>query len=206
MGDLRIFNLRELKEKFNLKYFVETGTLFGEGVDHALNHGFDDVYSIEIDKELYDRAITKYAFNAGVNIIHGSSHEKIKDLLSLDGNCLFWLDAHFPSADCNKKSYTDEKDMEIRAPLQTEIELLSQRKNKYKDVIIADDFWLYNTEHKYESGDIESHMRSIGQNITREELVGDVNDRFFYDNFSDTHDLQIIANHQGYMIISPKGI
>ena len=171
MGDLRIFNLRELKEKFNLKYFVETGTLFGEGVDHALNHGFDDVYSIEIDKELYDRAITKYAFNAGVNIIHGSSHEKIKDLLSLDGNCLFWLDAHFPSADCNKKSYTDEKDMEIRAPLQTEIELLSQRKNKYKDVIIADDFWLYNTEHKYESGDIESHMRSIGQNITRKELV-----------------------------------
>ena len=206
MGDLRIFNLRELKEKFNLKYFVETGTLFGEGVDHALNHGFDDVYSIEIDKELYDRAITKYAFNAGVNIIHGSSHEKIKELFSLDGNCLFWLDAHFPSADCNKKSYTDEKDMEIRAPLQTEIELLSQRKNKYKDVIIADDFWLYNTEHKYESGDIESHMRSIGQNITREELVGDVNDRFFYDNFSDTHDLQIIANHQGYMIISPKGI
>ena len=206
MGDLRIFNLRELKEKFNLKYFVETGTLFGEGVDHALNHGFDDVYSIEIDKELYDRAITKYAFNAGVNIIHGSSHEKIKDLLSLDGNCLFWLDAHFPSADCNKKSYIDEKDMEIRAPLQIEIELLSQRKNKYKDVIIADDFWLYNTEHKYESGDIESHMRSIGQNITREELVGDVNDRFFYDNFSDTHDLQIIANHQGYMIISPKGI
>ena len=96
--------------------------------------------------------------------------------------------------------------MEIRAPLQIEIELLSQRKNKYKDVIIADDFWLYNTEHKYESGDIESHMRSIGQNITREELVGDVNDRFFYDNFSDTHDLQIIANHQGYMIISPKGI
>ena len=206
MGDLRIFNLRELKEKFNLKYFVETGTLFGEGVDHALSHGFDDVYSIEIDKELYDRAITKYAFNAGVNIFHGSSHEKIKDLLSLDGNCLFWLDAHFPSADCNKKSYTDEKDMEIRAPLQIEIELLSQRKNKYKDVIIADDFWLYNTEHKYESGDIESHMRSIGQNITREELVGDVNDRFFYDNFSDTHDLQIIANHQGYMIISPKGI
>ena len=206
MGDLRIFNLRELKEKFNLKYFVETGTLFGEGVDHALNHGFDDVYSIEIDKELYDRAITKYAFNAGVNIIHGSSHEKIKDLLSLDDNCLFWLDAHFPSADCNKKSYTDEKDMEIRAPLQTEIELLSQRKNKYKDVIIADDFWLYNTEHKYESGDVESHMRSIGQNITRKELVGDVNDRFFYDNFSDTHDLQIVANHQGYMIISPKGI
>ena len=206
MGDLRIFNLRELKEKFNLKYFVETGTLFGEGVDHALNHGFDDVYSIEIDKELYDRAITKYAFNAGVNIIHGSSHEKIKDLLSLDGNCLFWLDAHFPSADCNKKSYTDEKDMEIRAPLQTEIELLSQRKNKYKDVIIADDFWLYNTEHKYESGDVESHMRRIGQNITRKELVGDVNDRFFYDNFSDTHDLQIVANHQGYMIISPKGI
>ena len=206
MGDLRIFNLRELKEKFNLKYFVETGTLFGEGVDHAFNHGFDDVYSIEIDTELYDRAITKYAFNAGVNIIHGSSHEKIKDLLSLDGNCLFWLDAHFPSADCNKKSYTDEIDMEIRAPLQTEIELLSQRKNKYKDVIIADDFWLYNTEHKYESGDIESHMRSIGQNITRKELVGDVNDRFFYDNFSDTHDLQIVANHQGYMIISPKGI
>ena len=96
--------------------------------------------------------------------------------------------------------------MEIRAPLQTEIELLSQRKNKYKDVIIADDFWLYNTEHKYESGDVESHMRSIGQNITRKELVGDVNDRFFYDNFSDTHDLQIVANHQGYMIISPKGI
>lgn len=206
MGDLRIFNLKELKDKFRLKYFIETGTLFGEGVDHALNQGFEDIYSIEIDDDLYERAITKYAYNGGVNIIHGSSHEKIKDLLGLDGNCLFWLDAHFPGADCHKKLYTDEKDMEIRAPLQTEIELIAQRKNKYKDVIIADDFWLYNTEHQYESGDIETHMKSIGQNITRQELVGNVNDRFFYEAFEDTHNLKVLYNHQGYIIITPKEV
>ena len=66
MGDLRIFNLNELKVKFNLKYFIETGTLFGEGTDHAIAQGFDDVYSIEIDDDLYHRAVTKYAYHGGV--------------------------------------------------------------------------------------------------------------------------------------------
>ena len=103
-----------------------------------------------------------------------------------------------------KRSYIDEKDMDVRAPLQIEIELISKRKNDKKDVIIADDLWLYNTTYNYEFGNVDDHMKKIGQNFTRQDLIGNTNDNFFYDCFSDTHDLEVVLKHQGFMVITPK--
>ena len=204
MGDLNIFNLSDFKNKFNLKCFVETGTLYGKGIDYALLHGFEKIYSIEIDHELYLQACKKYEGNSKVNLINGSSHESLKKIIDIKENCLFWLDAHFPGADCKKRSYIDEKDMDVRAPLQIEIELISKRKNDKKDVIIADDLWLYNTTYNYEFGNVDDHMKKIGQNFTRQDLIGNTNDNFFYDCFSDTHDLEVVLKHQGFMVITPK--
>lgn len=204
MGDLNIFDLTDFIDKHNLSIFVETGTLHGDGIDHAKKYNFDKIYSIEIDDELYYRAVTKYENDDRVSILHGSSHEMIEQLISLDGNIFFWLDAHFPGADCGKRTYLDEQDIEKRMPLVTEVNLIKTRCKKFTDVILADDYWLYSDEYKDRIGDIESHMKSIGQNITKYELVGNTNSKFFYEAFSETHNLQVIPVHQGFMLITPK--
>ena len=52
MGAISRFNISQLKEKFNFSYFVETGTMNGDGVDYALQSGFDKIISIEIEDTL----------------------------------------------------------------------------------------------------------------------------------------------------------
>lgn len=204
MGELNIFDLSGYIEKYSLSVFIETGTLHGDGIDHAKKYNFNKIYSIEIDDELYEKAVNKYSEDNRVEILHGSSHERIQDLVSIDANIFFWLDAHFPSADCGKKKYLDENDIEKRSPLVTEINTIKTRCGKYSDVIIADDLWLYNENYKHLIGDINSHMKSLGQNITRQQLVGDADDSFFYDAFQNTHNIDIITVNQGYVLITPK--
>jgi hypothetical protein len=204
MGELNIFDLSGYIDKYGLSVFVETGTLHGAGIDHAKKYRFEKIYSIEIDDDLYERAANKYADDDRVEILHGSSHEKIKELVSIDANIFFWLDAHFPSADCGKKKYLDEQNLEKRSPLVTEINEIKIRCGAYNDVILADDLWLYNEHYKHLIGDINSHMKSLGQNVTRKELVGDTDDSFFYDAFQNTHNIDIIKVSQGYVLITPK--
>ena len=75
MGSIRTFDLKEIKDNCNTSVFVETGTLHGDGIDYALEYGFDSLYSIEIDQTLYTKALAKYIDNTNVNILKGSSSD-----------------------------------------------------------------------------------------------------------------------------------
>jgi hypothetical protein len=52
MGTIRKFNLKEIREKTGINVFVETGTLYGDGTDYAIDAGFLKIISIEIDKNV----------------------------------------------------------------------------------------------------------------------------------------------------------
>ena len=122
MGNINRFNLEDLITRHDLDIFVETGTLYGDGVDYALQFNFKKIISIEIDFMLFKNAKEKYKNNTRVDIIHGNSADILKNLvLTLNGNCLFWLDAHFPGADSHKLPYDYEKDIYIILPLEYEI-------------------------------------------------------------------------------------
>ena len=69
MGTIRVFDISEIQANCNTRVFVETGTLHGDGVDYALQHNFDKIYSIEIDDELYDHCCEKYSLNENVSIL-----------------------------------------------------------------------------------------------------------------------------------------
>lgn len=195
MGDLRIFNLQDYKLKYNINTFVETGTLFGAGVDYAKEF-FTEIHSIEIDKELADKAIAKYKDDRGIFIHNGHSAEVLSSM-ELKGNTLFWLDAHFPGADAHKVSYDAEQNPEKRAPLEKELEIISKRVTYYKDVLIIDDMWLYE-DGNFEWGTLKNHLGK-----TRQELVGK-DSTFVYDLFGITHNIQKDYRHQGYFIITPR--
>ena len=52
MGELNIFDLNTLIDKFNCKIYLETGTGIGVCLSHALKYNLQKYYSIDLDDKL----------------------------------------------------------------------------------------------------------------------------------------------------------
>lgn len=75
--------------------WVETGTFMG---DTAALLALDakEVYTIEPDKALFEKAEARFHDNPCVHVIHGLSENTLPSLLpTLNGTVNFWLDGHF---------------------------------------------------------------------------------------------------------------
>ena len=206
MGAISIFDLKEAQKHNKTPYFVETGTLYGEGVEYAIKQGFEEIHSIEIEPTLYKTAKEKFKSFPQVFIHQGNSHEVLKTLLpKLKGNITFWLDAHFPGADAHLVPYEHCLNLEptVNLPLEKEIELIGERTKLYKDFLIVDDLWIYE-DIKINGIGFNQHNINHGHNITREELVNGKNLDFLYNRFRDTHDFKKVYVHQGYVLVRPK--
>lgn len=84
-----------LRYKKNLSVFIETGTADGDGIQSAINAGFEEIYSIELSEDLYNRAKERFADNPNVHLIRGSSEIELPKLLTTTKQpFLLWLDAH----------------------------------------------------------------------------------------------------------------
>lgn len=201
MGTIRKFDLKDLALTKGIKTFIETGTLYGDGVDYALDNGFEKIISIEIDHDLAEQAKLKYSNNKNVTIYEGSSTDILKQILpSIDEPAVFWLDAHFPGVDAHKASIDQEIERKIKIPLEYELELIKQR-NK-PDVIICDDLWIY---HEWETGTgtFDTHCKNHGHNISRKDLKVDGLLEKFEQMFEDTHKTSLFYVDQGYFAFIP---
>ena len=210
MGNLRIFNLNELIEINNASVFIETGTLYGDGIVEALKYDFKEIISIEIIPEVAEKARQKFKNEPRVKIITGHSTSVLERILpDIDNNILFWLDAHFPGADAELKSYDEIKklDFNLNLPLEDEINLISRRLNNYKDVLICDDLWVY--ESLKNGGDnkrpsFDEHCKAHGHNITLNDINPNNKDlTILYETFGKTHDFKKIYQDQGYVVVYP---
>jgi len=126
----------QLKEKYGLTCFVETGTHIGRSALWASNY-FDVVYTIELDKEYYDKAKALFASRCWKdNIIQylGDSVEVLPEIIGKTGNSFFFLDAHWS----NDLPYHRPK---LINPILNEIELILS--SVFVHVIIIDDFRLF---------------------------------------------------------------
>lgn len=75
--------------------WVETGTFMGDTTALLANDA-KDVYTIEPDRALFEKAAIRFQSNPRVHVIHGLSEETFPSLLpSLRGAINFWLDGHF---------------------------------------------------------------------------------------------------------------
>lgn len=77
--------------------FIETGSLFGDGIDLALVSGFSKVVSIEIDEKLYLNCVEKFKQDQRVELIFGDSSVELKKYLDKNPSISFtyWLDGHY---------------------------------------------------------------------------------------------------------------
>jgi hypothetical protein len=84
----------DLKEYHNAIFF-ETGTFKGDGIEKAIDAGFERIISIEIFKPFYEKARKKFRKNKQVKIYLGNAEKLIPNLLRhVDCNVTFFLDSH----------------------------------------------------------------------------------------------------------------
>lgn len=87
--------LRNYSERYGLSIMVETGTYNG-GMINAMKSVFDYIYSIELSKELYEKARKRFEGQKHIEILHGDSGKEINSIMcKIECPTLFWLDAHY---------------------------------------------------------------------------------------------------------------
>ena len=120
--------LLELAKKYDLHYFVETGTYAGEMIKYVnARHIWYHIYSIELSERLAARATKLFPAGGNISILQGSSDDKLKDL-KFYYPVLYWLDAHA----CGGVTARGKKITPILEELETVV-------NDVDHVIVIDD-------------------------------------------------------------------
>ncbi len=87
--------LQAYAKQFKLRVLVESGTYLGDMVA-AMKRHFDRIYSIELDKELYESACARFKGAGRIQIIRGDSGVEMEHIVkSVARPALFWLDGHY---------------------------------------------------------------------------------------------------------------
>jgi len=182
----------DIKTKFGIKVFVETGTADGLQFNDYIRFGYDDYYSCEINTEQYEIAVRNVNHLPNVHIFNQYSVEFLTNLLPKikDIPTVFWLDAHLPGSEIGLP-LDYEKDDKLRMPLEDEITLIKQLKNINNDIIICDDLRHY-IDGNFGSGNWDLRPILGGNNI-----------EFIYKNFQDTHNIQLNYEYGGCLILTP---
>jgi len=84
-----------LRDEFNLKYFIETGTFLGNTAYWASQY-FEKVFTIENSEKLWQQASSTYSGLLNVKFVIGDSRDKLHEIVKgLKSPAIFWLDAHW---------------------------------------------------------------------------------------------------------------
>lgn len=129
-----------LKYRGDLSVFIETGTAMGDGVQVACNVGFDEIYSVELNPDLYSSCQSRFVDRDNIHLVCGSSEIELPKILeNIDKPFLLWLDAHHSGG-----PYIGEF---MHNYLPIEINSILKFSDKFKDsVIMIDDMNYFKDE------------------------------------------------------------
>ena len=200
MGILRNFDLSHFKMA---NCFLETGSENGLGIEHAAKYkNLLEIHSVEINEKFYNFCKQKFKFSDKVKLWLGSSEDRMSDMISSIekyDSCIFWLDAHLPS-DPGSRFLHDRVSNEIEFPLEAELKIIKENRDVSKDYFIIDDLRIY----------IEGPFQHTGQSWPHRHLYPDFfphkdGIKFVEDLLGDTHDIVKVYDHEGYLLLYPKG-
>lgn len=111
--------------------FIETGTHLGDGVQKALDAGFEKVISIELADKYYLHCRNRFLYDPRVEIIQGDSFKVLPDILEkLDCPATFWLDGHHSGYDTGLGEHW--------TPLMQELQAIADHHIKTHTILIDD--------------------------------------------------------------------
>lgn len=114
--------LIKYRNKYNLKTFIETGTYYGDMV-WAQRYNFDDIYSIELSKDLVEFTKKRFKKNPHIKIIQGDSGKIMPTLIKdIHERALFWLDGHYSGGDTARGDKDSPILEEVKAILSSKLE------------------------------------------------------------------------------------
>jgi len=124
--------LQQIKADFGSSIFVETGTYSGESTKVAAQI-FPEIYSVELNQNLYNQACSKFTQQSHVHLYQGHSPEFLRSICptlhARSSSIVFWLDAH----ECGTGHYHD-----IVTPIVEELRALAEC-NMNDAIVLIDD-------------------------------------------------------------------
>ncbi|MFZ5553789.1 MAG: hypothetical protein ACOZCO_11795 [Bacteroidota bacterium] len=122
-----------VREKYNIKSFVETGTYYG-GTTLWAAQRFEKVFTIENSKAIFDKTESLRKDRKNIEFLFGNSKDHLKNIVPvLDGPAVFWLDAHWSGG--------ETFGVEDECPILEEIDTINA--SSYSHIILVDDARLF---------------------------------------------------------------
>jgi hypothetical protein len=118
--------------QFKNQIFVETGTFSGDGIQKALDAGFEEVYSIDIDEKQVQNSLYRFRNQKNVHVFVKDSSYQLWDVIKgIKMPVVFWLDAHNGFPDPNAIGVKN-------TPLLEELEQIKRHPIKTHTILIDD--------------------------------------------------------------------
>ena len=141
----------EYAATYKPQVFIETGTYTGHMVFGVLNE-FREIYSIELDPTLAEKARMRFMGYRHVHLIEGDSGQVLPEILKkISEPCLFWIDAHYSKGKTARG--------ELDTPIAQELNCILGREGSERDVLLIDDARSYTGKGDYP--DLKSLEKSI---------------------------------------------
>jgi hypothetical protein len=158
-------------KKFS-KVFVETGTYYGETVRKAIESGYEEIHSIEINDFYYQKNKIDFKNNKNIFLHKGdSSIILFETIKNINDQITFWLDGHYMSQDDNQKeNQTQSKKI---YPILEELDLISLHKIK-NHIIMIDD--MHDVLNYIELSIIKEKIYNINKNYKIQFIAGQQED------------------------------
>jgi hypothetical protein len=137
--------VKKYTKKYGINIFIETGTYYGDMIN-AVKHLFKNIFSIELDRILYEKSKERFKDYNKIFIINGDSSKVLPEILkNINEPILFWLDAHY-SGDITAKG-------DCETPIIQELEAIF--KNYIAgSIILIDDARLFIGKNDYPTIDV----------------------------------------------------
>lgn len=136
--------IEEQRLNSGYKILVETGTYMGDMVE-AQKRNFRHIYSIELGRELYQKAIKRFRRDKNITIVQGDSGKMLADIMiDINEPAIFWLDGHY-SAGVTARGDKD-------CPVFEELDAIMQ-KSRFNHILLIDDARCFTGEGDYPSID-----------------------------------------------------
>lgn len=188
MSTFKHLKIKPLMEQYGLRTFVETGVLDGDGIQAALDFGFQYAFSCDLYERYALPAAERFQNDPRVRVSWCDSKIFMEALPLMIGPCLFWLDAHHPHF-YGTVPETDEN----KFPVMLEIEYIKTRRDYKKDVILIDDLIVIPGSPRFHQDEVNEYYHVTS--FQWEELLHCLDE---------THDTEYWPGMEGVLVFKPK--